>query len=179
MPILNRSSNRNEAFVELLTFHQRRLYGFIYTLVPNRADAEDLLQQTSLVLWQKFDEFDPNSNFSAWACRIAHFKVSHYLREKRRSRVVFDDDVIARLAEIRQDREEKNLSDWDRLNHCIEQISESDQQLLHLCYGAERSIKMAAAACERSAASVYVSLVRIRRLLMDCVRRATAEERQS
>ena len=102
-------SDRNEVFVELLTLHQRRLYGFIYTLVPNTADAEDLLQQTSLVLWQKFNEFDLNSSFPAWACRIAHFLVLNHLREKRRSRVVLSDELIARLAETRHNREEAPL----------------------------------------------------------------------
>jgi RNA polymerase sigma-70 factor, ECF subfamily len=179
MPVLRRhDSDRNEAFVELLSLHQRKLYGFIYTLVPNRADAEDLLQQTSLVLWQKFDEFDLNSSFPAWACRIAHGKVLHHLREKRRSRVVFDDDVVARLAKSRQSREEIHLSDWGVLTRCIEELSGTDRRLLELCYAATRNIKAAAAALERPVESVYVSLVRIRRLLMDCLRRTNVEEAQ-
>lgn len=178
MSVLHHDSDRNEAFVELLTLHQRRLYGFIYTLVPNRADAEDLLQQTSLALWQKFHEFDLNSSFPAWACQVAHFKVLHYLRKKRRNHVVFDDDVIARLAKIRQNREEIHLSDWGVLTHCVEQLSGNDRKLLELCYAAERSIKTAAAALQRPVESVYVSLVRVRRLLMDCIRRTNAEEGQ-
>jgi RNA polymerase sigma-70 factor, ECF subfamily len=175
---LHHGSDRNEVFVELLTLHQRRLYGFIYTLVPNRADAEDLLQQTSLALWQKFNEFDLNSSFPAWACQVAHFKVLHYLREKRRSRVVFDDDVIARLAKIRQNREEIHLSDWGVLARCVEGLSGSDRRLLELCYAAERNIKAAAATLRRPVESVYVSLVRVRRSLMDCIRRTGAEEGQ-
>ena len=179
MSVLGRhASDRNELFVELLTLHQRTLYGFIYTLVPNPADAEDLLQQTSLVLWQKFDEFDLDSSFSAWACQIAHFTVLHYLRKKRRSRVVFDDELIARLAETRHDREEVHLSDRAVLAECVEELSEGDRKLIKLCYAAKRNIKAAAAALDRPVASVYMSLVRVRRLLMDCIRRTNAEEGQ-
>ena len=169
-------SDRNEVFVELLTLHQRRLYGFIYTLVPNTADAEDLLQQTSLVLWQKFNEFDLNSSFPAWACQIAHFLVLNYLREKRRSRVVFSDELIARLAETRHDREESHLSNRSFLAGCVEELSEGDRKLIKLCYAAKHNIKAAAAALDRPVASVYMSLVRVRRLLMDCIRRTNAEE---
>ena len=172
----HQGSDRNEVFVELLTLHQRRLYGFIYTLVPNPADAEDLLQQTNLVLWQKFSEFDLNSSFPAWACRIAHFEVLHYLREKRRSRVVFNDELIARLATIRHNREETHLSDRAVLDGCVKELSEGDRQLIRLCYAAKHNIKAAAAALDRPAASVYMSLVRVRRLLMDCIRRTNAEE---
>jgi RNA polymerase sigma-70 factor (ECF subfamily) len=163
-------------FVELLTLHQRRLYGFIYTLVPNPADAEDLLQQTSLVLWQKFAEFDLDRSFPAWACGIAHFLVLNHLREKRRSRIVFSDELIARLAETRQNREEANLADPVALAGCIEALSESDRKLIGLCYTTKHNIKSAAAALGRPVTSVYMSLVRVRRLLMDCVRRTNAEE---
>ena len=169
-------SDRNEVFVELLMLHQQRLYGFIYTLVPNPADAEDLLQQTSLVLWQKFNEFDLDRSFPAWACGIAHFQVLNYLREKRRSRVVFSDELIARLAETRHNREEAHLADPVALAGCIEELSESDRKLIELCYAAKRNIKAAAAALDRPVASVYMSLVRVRRLLMDCIRRTNAEE---
>jgi RNA polymerase sigma-70 factor, ECF subfamily len=169
-------SDRHEVFLELLTLHQRGLYGYIYVFVSNPTDAEDLLQQTTLRLWQTFDEFDLNRSFPAWARRIAHREVLHYLREKRRSRVVFDDDVVARLAKIRQDREEMQLLDTGNLTRCIEELSANDRRLLKLCYTAKRNIKAAASALERPAASVYVSLVRVRRLLMDCIRRMNAQE---
>lgn len=170
------SSDRNEVFVELLTQHQRRVYGFIYTLVPNPADAEDLLQQTSLLLWQKFNEFDLNSSFPAWACRIAHFLILNHLREKRRSRVVFSDQLVSRLAEMRHSQEEVYLSDRTVLAGCMEELSESDRNLIKLCYSAKQNIKATAAALNRPATSVYMSLVRIRRLLMDCIQRTKAEE---
>jgi RNA polymerase sigma-70 factor (ECF subfamily) len=170
------TSDRNELFVELLTLHQRTLYGFIYTLVPNAADAEDLLQQTSLVLWQKFDKFDLGSSFSAWACQIAHFTVLDHLKKKRRSHIVFDDELVARLAETRHNREAVHLSDRTLLAECVEKLSEGDRKLIKLCYAAKRNIKAAAAALDRPVTSVYMSLVRIRRLLMDCIRRTNVEE---
>jgi RNA polymerase sigma-70 factor, ECF subfamily len=172
----NHGSDRNELFVELLMQHQQRLYGFIYTLVPNPSDAEDLLQQTSLIMWQKFNEFDRARSFPAWACGIAHLEVLRYLRDKRRSRVVFSDEAVARLAQVRHKREEAHLVDPDVLAGCIKELSESDRKLIRLCYAAKRNIKAAAAALDRPAASVYMSLVRIRRLLMDCIRRSNAEE---
>jgi RNA polymerase sigma-70 factor, ECF subfamily len=169
-------SDHNEVFVELLTLHQRSLYGFIYTFVPNPADAEDLLQQTNLVLWEKSGDFDPHKSFSAWACGIAHFLVLHHLREKRRSRVVFSEELVARLAKVRHDQEDASLADSTILAGCVKELSESDQKLVELCYSAKHNIKAAAAALGRPASSVYVSLVRVRRLLMDCIKRISTEE---
>jgi RNA polymerase sigma-70 factor, ECF subfamily len=169
-------SDRNEVFVELLTLHQRRLYGFIYTLVPNQADAEDLLQQTSLVLWRKFNTFDLDTDFSAWACRIAHFEVLNHLKQKRRSRVVFNDELISRLAEIRDERSELHSADRTALTGCVEELAESDRKLIELCYTTKRNIKAAAEALNRPVASVYTSLVRVRRILMECIRQTNAGE---
>jgi RNA polymerase sigma-70 factor (ECF subfamily) len=174
--LAHHGSDRNELFVELLTLHQRRLYGFIYTLVPNQADAEDLLQQTSLVLWRKFDGFDLDTDFSAWACRIAHFEVLNHLKQKRRSRVVFNDELIARLAEIRDERLELHSADRAALTGCVEELVESDRKLIELCYTTKRNIKAAAEALNRPVASVYTSLVRVRRILMECIRRTNAGE---
>jgi RNA polymerase sigma-70 factor, ECF subfamily len=177
MCVLDRTTpDRNELFVELFAIHQRTLYGFIYTLVHNVADAEDLLQQTSLVLWQKFGEFDPGTSFAAWACQIAHFTVLDHLKKKRRSRVVFSDDLVARLAETRRDHKDSQLTDPVALETCMEELSAADRKLIGLCYSVKRDIKAAAAALGRPAASVYVSLVRVRKLLLNCLQRTDTEE---
>ena len=162
--------------MELFTLHQRSLYGFIYTLVPNPADAEDLLQQTSLVLWRKFESFELGSDFSAWACRIAHFEVLNFLRQKRRSRVLFNDELIAKLVTLRTGRAEVHSADRAALLDCVEELSEADRRLIKLCYAAKHNIKAAAEKLDRPAASVYTSLVRIRRVLLECIRRAGVEE---
>jgi RNA polymerase sigma-70 factor (ECF subfamily) len=173
------ASDHNQLFVELLTLHQRTLYGFLYTLVPNPADAEDLLQQTSLILWQKFGEFKPGSNFLSWACQIAHFTVLDYLKKRRRSRVVFSEELISKLAETRHKQEDTKLADLTSLSDCIDKLSVIDRRLIELCYTTNHDIKEAAIELERPVSSVYVSLVRVRRLLMACLQRAKGEEVQA
>lgn len=67
---MNETESRKR-LMALMTRHQRQIFAYIYTLVPDRHDAEDLLQETSLVICEKFDEFRPGSDFVAWACQIA------------------------------------------------------------------------------------------------------------
>ena len=47
-------------FIRLLMENERRIYAYILTLLGNGADAEDVLQETSIILWDKFAEFQPN-----------------------------------------------------------------------------------------------------------------------
>ena len=53
------SPESDERFVALLLANQNRIFRFLVTLVPCRSDAEDLLQQTCLTLWQSREKFDP------------------------------------------------------------------------------------------------------------------------
>ena len=72
MPPSNASPNRNaiERFSELFEQHSRAIYGHIRALVPNATDADEVFQETNLTLWQKFDQYRPDTDFRAWACRI-------------------------------------------------------------------------------------------------------------
>ena len=70
-------------FVQLFSAHQRGVHAYISALVPSATDADDLMQETSLALWEKFDEFDPQRDFHRWACGVAYISV---LRHRRRYR---------------------------------------------------------------------------------------------
>src|SRR3954447_17914627 len=90
---------RVKTFLRLFLQHQRRLYAYVLTLLPNRADADDVLQEASLVMWDKFDDERPPEDFVAWGCRIAYFKVLDLRKKRQRSRVLFSQEMIERVAE--------------------------------------------------------------------------------
>ncbi len=77
----NKEADNRKRLVALMTRHQRRIFSYIYTLVPRRPDADDILQETSLVICEKFDEFEEGTDFVAWACQIAYWRV-RYARQK-------------------------------------------------------------------------------------------------
>ncbi len=170
------SLERSEQFVELFTRFQRNIFGYLYTLVLNYSDAEDLLQQTSLILWRKFDTFEPGTDFVAWACRIAHLEALNFLKSRDRRRVHLSFDALALVAETRLDRAEVHERQRQALDVCIRQLSDLDQQMVQVCYGGQHTIKEAAQTLGRPLSSVYSRLCRIRRTLLDCVNRALAQE---
>ena len=93
--------NDTKAFVALLTRYSRRIYSFIRTLVPNQADAEDLLQEVSTTLWEKFGTFRKGSDFRAWAFQIAHYKVLNFRQRRAHLPQLFADDLVERLGHER------------------------------------------------------------------------------
>src|SRR5580700_3349266 len=82
----------------LMTRHQRQIFSYIYALVPNRYDAEDLLQETSLVICEKFDDFEDGTDFVAWACQIAYWRIRYSRQKFARSKVVFNQDIVDAVA---------------------------------------------------------------------------------
>ncbi|MCG8586706.1 MAG: RNA polymerase subunit sigma-70, partial [Pirellulales bacterium] len=85
---------RSEQFMELITLHQGRLYGYIYSLVHDMDVADDIYQQAAMIGWRKFDSYEPETNFGAWICRIAQFELLNYRQKAGRERVVFSDQLV-------------------------------------------------------------------------------------
>src|SRR5262249_33440319 len=94
-----RQSAKSKGFLRLFLQNERRLYAYILTLLPPRADADDVLQEASLVMWDKFDAAQPPADFAAWGCRIAYFKVLDFCKKRQRSRVLLSQAMMERIAE--------------------------------------------------------------------------------
>ena len=168
--------DRNAVFVELLTQHQRKLYGFIYSLVPNSSDADDLLQETNIVLWNKNLEYKLGTNFMTWACGVAFFKVKNFLKTKNRSRLYFNEKLISELSDLRMDRTEYHTIHSILLINCLGKLSSDSQELLKLRYDGNHSIQEVAKQLGRPVGSLYNTLSQIRLKLWECIRYALKEE---
>jgi RNA polymerase sigma-70 factor (ECF subfamily) len=170
------SSNREERFVDLLSTHQRQLFGYIFALVHSISDAEDIFQQTCLVLWEKFDEFEPGTDFLAWAMSIARYKAIDFLRSLRRQRASFSLALLDQLELQAKARSELAEARATALESCRRKLSAEDQQTLRACYTKGVKIKQAATTLNRPIGSVYDSLSRIRRALLKCIERTLRSE---
>jgi RNA polymerase sigma-70 factor (ECF subfamily) len=166
-------SNRTEAFVSLFAQSQYEIYGFVLTLVPNRADADDVMQTTSIVLWRKFEQFLPGTSFVAWACQIARLEVQNFRRVKGRDRLVFDDALLQSVGNLRLSMSDELEAHRGLLRDCITKLRLDDRELIRRCYGKRAATaKSVAIEMGKPVNTVYKALIRIRRGLYDCVRRA-------
>jgi RNA polymerase sigma-70 factor, ECF subfamily len=163
------TDDRAAAFTRLWTKHQPRIFAYIHALVPNWGDAEEVLQEAGVVLWQKFDRFDPTTNFSRWGCGVAYYEVLKHRERAAVSRRRFSDAFLALLAERTADMIETVPSLQEAMDHCMERLSPTDRQLIAMRYAAEATTDGIAAELQRSPDGVRKSLRRIHRALFDCV----------
>jgi RNA polymerase sigma-70 factor (ECF subfamily) len=163
-------------FAALLRKHQTQLFGYIYSLVRDLDDADDLFQQTSLVLWDKFDQFDCSKSFINWACGVARYEVLNFLRTRSRKRLYFSDELNMALAEAHESLEQELLEERRvALTDCMKKLRQKDRELLEACYERSASLPEVARSWGRSTHSIHNSLRRIRRALFECVQRGLAQ----
>jgi RNA polymerase sigma-70 factor (ECF subfamily) len=172
--------NPKAAFTARLTEVQARLYGYIHSLIPDINDADDLYQQTTLVLWNKFGEFDSARDFFAWACGVARGEVANFARRRTRQRLYLSADVNLLLVEAHAEFTDAEEDDRRAaLTRCVEKLPPGDRELLTECYRESDGVHTAAGRRNRSPHSVYNSLRRIRQALFECVTRTLAREARS
>jgi RNA polymerase sigma-70 factor (ECF subfamily) len=88
----------NERFARFWTGAQPVVASFIGALMPDFRDAQDLLQNVAAACLRKFNEYDPERPFTAWALGVARFEVLRLRRTQVRSPLLFNDDLVARVA---------------------------------------------------------------------------------
>jgi len=153
----------------LMTRHQRQIFSYIYVLVPNRSDAEDILQETSLVICEKFHEFKEGTDFVAWACQIAYWRVRYSRQKFARSKVVFDQEILEIVAQTAGDMAEELDERHEALGICLQRLHPRDRELLIRRYEPGGSVEEAARRSGRTVQTAYKALTRLRKLLLDCV----------
>jgi RNA polymerase sigma-70 factor, ECF subfamily len=170
--------DKSKVFLRLFLQNERRLYAYVLTLLPHRADADDVLQDASLVMWDKFHPESPPDDFAAWGCRIAYFKVLDFFKKGHRARVRFSQAMLERVAEtaIEQAGVLQLDARRDALAGCIEKLSARDRELLARRFTAGATTKSTSEQIGRSVDAVYKALARVRRALFECVQRALARE---
>lgn len=165
-PVAKTSESRDE-FVRMLTGEQTSIFSYIATLLGDVNEASNVLQQTNMVLWKKADEFLPGTSFHAWARKVAYFQTLAYIRDKKRDKLVFDEDIVQQLADrpTIEDEDERRIA----LRHCLGTLSESALELLQQRYAPGKSIRDIAASRNKKVGAVKMALLRIRQALVDCI----------
>lgn len=168
--------DRHVEFVRLLKQHDRRVSAFLFSLVPNWDDAQDLLQDTCVRLWEQFDDYRADEDFGTWACTIAHYLVLTYRKRTQRERYHFNLAVIDALnKQVAKDHSE-NEERLRILADCVSKLSTFARDLLNRCYAGNVKMKDVAKQLGLSVNSLYLTLSRLRRDLYDCVESSNYEE---
>ena len=170
------TDQRYAEFVRLLSRHHPALLGFVFSLVPNWSDAEDLVQQTSVVLWEKFSEFQPGTDFGRWACTVARFKVMNFLRSRSRDRLVFRGELVEQLADRHEEALPRLEAERKALSGCLQKLPDKDREPLLDYYARRETVQAIARRRGVTIDAIYKVISRARIALLRCMQGRLAAE---
>jgi RNA polymerase sigma-70 factor (ECF subfamily) len=137
--------------------------------VLSAADVDDVFQETSMVLWRKFADYQTGTDFTRWACRVARLEVLAYHRHHRRMLSLFSDEVLDAIGEKIIELSDTVVAQADALGDCTRQLPLRDREILDMRYKLNQSVAQIAKQIERTESAVYKSLQRIHDNLYECV----------
>lgn len=166
---------RQEQFTKLLEEIQRQLFGYIFALVRNLEDAQEVYQQTCMVLWERFDDFAGQSKFATWACAIARNKVFDLRKRQKRDTAHFSQHFAEQIASLQMNIPAQEIEDRQAaLDECLKKLSPHQRDMIRECYGRDMPVARIAEQMGRRPQSVHNTLRRLRTKLIDCIDRTLA-----
>jgi RNA polymerase sigma-70 factor, ECF subfamily len=167
---------RHEEFVRFFLQHERGLYRYVLSLVLDTAAADEISQNTHLLLWEEFDRFDPATDFGAWARTIAYYEVLRYRKKNARERMQFDSELLQVIADRATIQYRELAAREDYLRDCLSKLSNDKRQVIKLYYSFGMTAKAVAKHLDKSVAVVEKTITRTRRALYDCIEAASRRE---
>jgi RNA polymerase sigma-70 factor (ECF subfamily) len=163
----------HDRFLPLFLPVQADLRAFIGAAVRDVVTREDIFQEVAMILWKKFELYDPARPFGAWARGIAIRKILEDRRLQGRLPESCTAEALEALSHgFDADEAEAPWKDREKaLNHCLEQLPERSSRLIRERYHQNHSIERMAEEEGLSLDAIYQTLSRLRRHLRECVQR--------
>ena len=175
--ILMSDEQKHAEFLKLFMSNRHEIMAFIKATVRNSTQSEDIFQEVSIILWEKFDSYDQNRSFKAWARGIASNKILQFWDKQKKSAVVLSPEVMnSVLAAYERTENKSNDSMMLALNTCIAQLPENQSIIINSKYVDRLRLDAIAERIGKSLAATQKSLSRIRFALQDCVKKQMAKE---
>mgnify|MGYP001306827319 CR=1 FL=1 len=163
-------SSREARFLSAWSEVYRNVLACVLSVVGNRQDAEDVVQQACAVLWEKYDEFEEGTSFNKWAATVAFKTAKAFVRNKRRhTGFGLSDRVLSKVIKVRVAGNELFELRRETLRECISRLSLSEQRFLLDCYRPRRSLVKFARSTKIPIGTIYTRLKRLRQRLTNCV----------
>lgn len=163
------SAVAQQRFLSLFLRSEREIFRYVAALVPNVADAEDIVQQTAMALWEKFDAYDPAQPFTPWACRFALNKARQWIERRQRWQMLLERGLAEELAQRRQELQPELERRLKHLEACVGKLPPAQRSLIEGYYYERNDIDALARRSGRTVAATYKLLQRVRHLLQLCM----------
>ncbi len=150
------------------------LIAYARSLLRNYAAADDVLQETMLVVVKKYDQFQEGTSMLAWCRSIVRIEVLRakqlHQRERTLAERVLDDAIDAAFDEFQTAKRHDDAESWrEALRGCLERVPERGQGLLRARFADELSYQQIGERLGMTIEAVRKALFRVKRQVRSCI----------
>ncbi|QEF97547.1 RNA polymerase sigma factor [Stieleria maiorica] len=173
---------RYSEFVSLLARHDQSIRRFARSLLPSGQGVDDVMQETALECWKKYESFTPETaedaaeEFIRWACVIARYKVLSWQRDRGRDRLVFREGVIEQLAQTAMRDLSQRERERNAIEACLKELEDRERRLVLSVHAPGESVAKIAEETGIKVRRLYSKVNALRKRLADCVQLRLLEE---
>lgn len=161
-----------DSFAQLVQTYSPRLFRFLYQRTGNRQDAEDLLQETFLRVYQHLSEFDTEQSFSTWIFTIAwRLAANHYRKNTHSPSAALPED----FCDLSQADQTMLQEQRDSLWAAVRKLPPAQRQVMELRYLGDLSVRQIADVMGLHRIYVKVLLFRARKRLVGQLTESTGK----
>ena len=173
---MSEESSNYETFMRLLIEEESAVKAYVRRLVPTWHDVEEVVQQTSLIAWKKFDELDDIDRFGGWLMTIARFESLKHRRSLARSPLVFSDKLAEQLADATGNIVAGDADRLQALERCLQKLDHAKRELILMVHKPGVTVREYAQQNARPEQAIYKSVQRIRQKLLMCIKQTLADQ---
>ena len=169
-------SGHPEIYEEIVKRYQKKLFSYVYRLVGNREETEDILQNVFVKAYRNIKTFDIERKFSSWIYRIAHNEAINFLKKRSKKKFVSWEDIVASKDKIETKSEEKSPIDlWIReesrleVQEALASLPEKYRKVLILRYFSEKSYEQIGKIIDSPVNTVGTLINRAKKKLMSVI----------
>lgn len=168
------STLTDQDFIRLLTTYHGRILHYVVSLVPNRAQADDVMQEVSLALWEKRAQYNPDLNFLTWMRAFARLQVLAHYRKQSRVPTQLSDAALQRVVAAIDSQQHVVDDQLTLLRRCLKKLPHAQQDLIRRFYDGRLDVLGLAKDLQIQPNTLYVKIHRIRQQLLSCVQKQSA-----
>ena len=152
------------------------LKGYLLAATGNMHETDDLMQEVSSVLWEKFSAYDKKRPFRAWALGIAKLEILKWRQRRGRSREVLSEETFTALARSAFENADSVAAQRLYLRTCLKTLQEGVRRVVRMKYFEELPVHKIAERLNKNVGAIEMLLVRVRRALRGCIERKHGAE---
>lgn len=173
-----------ELYGELFGRYQRKLFVYMYHLVGNKEEVEDLLQNVFSKAYKHIQSFDLERKFSSWIYRIAHNEAVNFLKRKSRRQFISWEEIVTTKDKLETQSEEKLPEEkWiikeitDEVDSALGKLPEKYKQVLLMRYFSEYSYEAIAKILGKPVNTVGTLINRAKKKLLEVLNESKKKEK--